>query len=138
MREPFERVVVPAAVAAGGAIGSLARWGMASWLGTDGFSTGTFVTNLVGSFALGVVLVAGEALGHRQPHHRQQLHVRLWRPFMATGVLGGFTTFSTLAVEVNRTDASTAVVYLGVSLFWGLTCYAMGNALARRVLGVRA
>ena len=140
MREAFERVEVPVAVAIGGAIGSLARWGMASWLGTEGFSTGTYVTNLVGSFALGVVLVVGEVLGRHQGHHhhRQRLHVRLWRPFMATGVLGGFTTFSTLAVEVNRTDAGIAVVYLGMSLFWGLTCYAMGNALARRLFGVRA
>lgn len=134
MPDRFERYAVPTAVAVGGALGSLARWGIAVWLGNDGFPVGTFVTNLFGCFALGIVLVAGEVIGRRpNAHHRHQpAMVRLWRPFMATGVLGGFTTFSTLVVEVDQRAPALGVLYLLLSLAAGITCYAAGNALARR------
>lgn len=140
MRNPVESIEVPAAVAIGGAMGSLARWGLASVIVTTTVPVATFITNVLGCFALGVVLVVGEVLGRRQGHHhhRQKWWVRLWRPFAATGVLGGFTTFSTLVVEINRLDVVVAVAYLGASVVFGLLAYSAGNSIARSTFGVRA
>lgn len=139
MRNPVESVEVPLAVAVGGAMGSLARWGLATAIATSGAPIATFVTNVSGSFALGVVLVVGEVIGRPLGHHHHQRPwVRLWRPFMATGVLGGFTTFSTFVVELNRLDVMAAAVYLVASMVCGLLAYSLGNALARRRFGVRA
>jgi len=137
MADRFESLQVPLAVAAGGAIGAVMRWGLASGLVSDGFPWATFVTNLSGSFALGVVLVVGEIIGPH-PRHRHKPWVRLWRPFMATGVLGGFTTFSTFVLEIERLDAGIALVYLASSVVLGLAAYSAGNAVARRGFGVAA
>lgn len=140
VRERFERIEVPLAVAVGGATGSVLRWCIATVIDDDRFPVATLLTNLIGCFALGVVLVAGEVLGrHAGHHHRHQLlHVRLWRPFMATGVLGGFTTFSTFVVEMNHLSPLLAGIYLVASITLGLAAYAGGNHLARSTFGVRA
>lgn len=140
MRDQFERYEVPLAVAIGGAFGSLGRWGMSLWSGTADFPAGTLVANLVGCFLLGMVLVVGEVFGRRGGHHHGHppAWVRLWRPFMATGVLGGFTTFSALVVEVHELDAAVGVGYLILSLGAGIGCYALGNGLARRWFQVHA
>lgn len=83
---------VLAVIALGGMLGASARYGVARWLPTahDGFPWATFCTNLSGSFALGVLLVL---LLERFPP------TRLVRPFLATGVIGAFTTMSTYEVE---------------------------------------
>lgn len=140
MANTFERFAVPAAVAVGGAVGSLARWGIGHALPSSPFPTATFVTNLVGSFALGIVLVAGEVIGRHQGHHhrRQRWWVRLWRPMMATGVLGGFTTFSTFVLELTKVQPVVAVVYALASVVLGVVAYTAGNSLARNAFGVRA
>jgi fluoride exporter len=78
------------AVAAGGALGSLARHLVsAAWPHpVAGFPWSTLVINLVGSLLIGVVIAV---VGHRP----------MPRAFLATGVLGGFTTFSAYAVETR-------------------------------------
>ncbi len=75
------------AVAAGGALGSAARYGLAQAWPTPahGFPWATFATNVVGCLAIGLLLGV-----HRSP---------AVRAFVGTGLLGGFTTFSTYAVE---------------------------------------
>lgn len=140
MRMDFERWEVPIAVAVGGAVGSLARWTIAAAITLEAFPLATFITNMLGSFALGVALVAGEVIGGHQGHHhhRQRRLVRLWRPFMATGVLGGFTTFSTFVVEINRMSTGMALLYLVSSIGLGLAAYGAGNTLTRTALGVRS
>jgi fluoride exporter len=83
------------AIAVGGALGALARWWVAeTWPDSSGgIPWSTLVVNVVGCFAIGVLLVlVAEVLG--RPH-------RLARPFLGTGVLGGFTTFSTYAVQTR-------------------------------------
>ena len=139
MPNRVESVEVPIAVAIGGAIGAVARWGLASAMVSD-LPLATFITNLLGCFALGVVLVAGEVVGHRQGHHhhRQKWWVRLWRPFLATGVLGGFTTFSTLVLELNQLTALVALAYLLGSVLLGLSAYTVGNNWARSLWRVNA
>lgn len=80
-------------VALGGALGSLARWGLSGavqrWSG-GAFPWGTFAVNLLGSLLIGVVtaLALERAL--------VPVPARL---FLVTGVLGGFTTFSALSYE---------------------------------------
>lgn len=77
-------------VALGGAIGASARYlvggWMGSWLGPD-FPWGTFFVNVSGSFLIGVVFVLVE--GGALPAGA--------RPFLAVGILGGYTTFSRLS-----------------------------------------
>lgn len=134
MKHPL-RIEVPIAVAIGGATGAAVRWGVAESLGQPaGFPTATFVANISGSFLLGVVLVLGERF-HPQ-HHRAW--ARLWRPFLGTGVLGGYTTFSTVMLDLVRLDAATAMMYLVASVTLGLLAYAIGNSVVRRSVGVKS
>jgi CrcB protein len=83
---------VLAVIALGGMLGAAARYGVAQWLPTrtGRFPWATFWTNVSGSFILGLLLVL---LVERFPP------TRLVRPFLATGVLGAFTTMSTYEVE---------------------------------------
>ncbi|MFI6758173.1 fluoride efflux transporter CrcB [Micromonospora sp. NPDC050417] len=85
---------VVAAVALGGALGSAARYGVGvAWPTPPGhLPWATLVINLTGSALLGVLM--GFVTARIAPH-------RLLRPFLGTGVLGGYTTFSTYAVETR-------------------------------------
>lgn len=82
-------------VAAGGAIGATARYGAAVlWPTAHGtFPLTTFTVNAVGCALMGVLMVVITEV--RAAH-------RLVRPFLGTGILGGFTTFSTYAVDIQR------------------------------------
>jgi CrcB protein len=78
-------------VMAGGAAGSAARY-VLSHITSDlsrqfGFPLGTLLVNLLGSFVVGYVLASWMQADDR------------WRLFLATGICGGFTTFSTFSYE---------------------------------------
>jgi CrcB protein len=117
-------------IAAGGMLGASARFGMARWLPVmpGHFPWATFWTNLSGSFVLGLVLVL--ALERLPPN-------RYLRPFVATGILGAYTTFSTHEVEtallLKDGHAAMAVTYLLGSSAAGLVLVYAGMALGRRV-----
>jgi CrcB protein len=107
-----------ALVALGGAGGSLARHGVELLLGTsDGLPVGTLTVNLVGAFALGALLeglvTRGSDAGHR----------RAARLLVGTGFLGGFTTFSALAVEA---DGLLRDGRIGLALGYVLTTVVVG------------
>ncbi|HEY4610900.1 MAG TPA: CrcB family protein, partial [Ilumatobacteraceae bacterium] len=91
MTPRIERDVL-AAIAVGGILGATARFEVAQALPNSPgrFPWATFWTNMTGSLALGflLVLLLKVSRGHR-----------LLRPFLATGVLGAFTTMSTYLVE---------------------------------------
>ncbi|KAA0909358.1 fluoride efflux transporter FluC, partial [Streptomyces apricus] len=97
-----------------------------------GFPWTTFWVNVTGCFLIGVLMVLVTEV--RTPH-------RLVRPFLGTGVLGGFTTFSTYAVDIERLlDAGrprTAFAYLAATLLAALAvvwaAVALTRACARRV-----
>jgi len=116
-----------AAVALGGTIGSLARYGITvAW--PSPYAIG-FI-NVVGCAAIGALL---QTLADLPSSHRAH---RLARPFVGTGILGGFTTFSTYAVQnitwIRDGQPLTAASYLIGTLVLALAATAAGAALARR------
>ncbi|MFC5948591.1 fluoride efflux transporter CrcB [Pseudonocardia lutea] len=118
-----------AAVALGGAVGALARWAVGLGLPTTpgAFPLGTFLVNVVGCAAIGVLLVAITEL--RQAHP-------LLRPFLATGILGGFTTFSTFSVDAQHLllggHLGLAFTYLAGTLVAAVAATWLGAAATRR------
>lgn len=120
-------------IGAGGALGSLARWGVGEllpWSG-DAFPWATFVENITGGFALGMLMVF--LLDVWPPH-------RYLRPFLGVGLLGGYTTFSTYMLESRDLlvgdQAATAFMYLASSLVAGLTAVWLGIFSARAAVRV--
>jgi CrcB protein len=119
-----------AAVSAGGALGALARYGLLlAWPTRHGaFPWGTFVINVAGCFAIGVLMVLVTEVRTAHP---------LVRPFLGTGVLGGFTTFSTYAEETRALLApgtvAVAVAYLAGTLLAALAATVAGTWLTRLV-----
>jgi len=120
------------AISVGGGLGALARYGAGLLLPTppDRFPWGTFAVNVVGCFLIGVlmVLVTDVWSAHR-----------LARPFLGVGILGGFTTFSTYAVEVHRLlhpgTVGVAFAYLAGTVVGALAAVTAGVRLTRAVVG---
>ena len=117
--------------ALGGALGALARWGVATALPSEagGWPWATLLVNLTGCLLIGVLLAV---LLSRFP-------ASTWlRPFLAVGVLGGYTTFSTFAVDVVQLGEAgawlTAAGYLLASVLGGVACVVLGLVGARAVL----
>jgi fluoride exporter len=117
------------AILAGGLLGTLGRYGVdRAWPTPHGdFPMSTFIVNASGAFALGLVLTL---ILERRPGAR---HLR---EFGCVGVLGSWTTMSTLATEadvlVKGGAAPVAALYVGASLLTGLVAVAVGIALGRR------
>ncbi|WP_328708736.1 fluoride efflux transporter CrcB [Microbispora hainanensis] len=124
---------VLAVIALGGGAGAVARYlvGQAFPGPPTGFPWGTFLINVTGCFALGLLMVF--VLDVWPPS-------RYVRPFFGVGVLGGFTTFSTFSVEiVDRVSHGAGVVagaYAAASLVAGLVAVWCGIVLARTLAGL--
>ncbi len=121
-------------VALGGVLGALARWGVSLGLphAPGAWPWATVTVNLTGCLAIGVLLAV---LLARYPGHP-------WlRPFLATGVLGGYTTFSTFAVDavvlVEAGRWPVAAAYLLVSVLGGLAAVVVGLLLGRTAVRAR-
>jgi CrcB protein len=107
-------------VAVGGALGAVARYGVgiaaAATLG-KGFPWGTLLVNVVGCFAMGIVLQIMAGL-ESQFHAGSPEHVRgsldFWHKAVAIGFLGGLTTFSTFGADTIR-EAQTGNLHLAFS-----------------------
>lgn len=119
-----------AAVAVGGALGASARYlagAAALRLMGPGFPWGTLFVNVAGSLAMGMIAVA---LMERAPGAFPR-----WAPFLLTGVLGGFTTFSAFSLEValmlERGEAAKAALYALVSVAFSVGALFLGFTLAR-------
>jgi CrcB protein len=129
------RPAVLVAVAAGGALGAPARYGvaLAVTVSPGTFPWGTFWINISGSFTLAVVLAVVLV---RYPADR------FVRPFVATGFLGAFTTYSTFAVEtdllVRNGHAGVALAYVAASVVGGLTAAGAGLAAGRALVAPSA
>lgn len=130
-RPPHLSAALAAVVAAGGALGTGARYVLTTALPhQQGWPVATFTENVVGAFLLGVLL---EVLVRRGLESRGGRLVRLG---LGTGFLGGFTTFSAVAIEIDRLLASgaagTALTYAVATLVLGLVAALAGVALAAR------
>ena len=118
--------------AAGGAIGTVARHlanvGFGRWLGA-GFPWSTLFVNVVGGFLMGAVI---EALALRFDGSLEL------RTFIATGVLGGFTTFSAFSMDavllMQRGETVAAALYIGGSVVLSILALLAGLWLTRLVL----
>jgi CrcB protein len=123
-------LVVLATVALGGVIGSLGRYAVGAALphsGTD-FPWASLAVNVTGAFGMGLLVAY---LVDRPGAHR------LARPFVGVGVLGGWTTYSALAVDAvvlgAHDRAQVALVYLTVTFLVGTLAVAAGSVLGQRV-----
>ncbi|MEU6288069.1 CrcB family protein [Streptomyces sp. NPDC015140] len=120
---------VVAVVALGGGAGAAARYAAALWWPTrsGGFPWTTFWVNVAGCAAMGVLMVAVTEVW--------DVH-RLVRPFLGTGVLGGFTTFSTYAADIRGLLADghpgTGLAYLAATPLAALTAVWLASWAARR------
>jgi CrcB protein len=118
------------AIALGGALGTLARFLLDSALTVPAghFPSTTLLINLSGSLAIGLLIPLVDKASGRAP---------LVRPFLIVGVLGGWTTYSTFAVDattlIKNGHPATSVLYLAATIFGGLACVLVGQTLARRV-----
>ena len=130
-----ERAPATAAVAVGGGIGAAARYGVELlWpVPSSGFPWSTLVVNVTGCALMGLLMVAITELwvGHQ-----------LVRPLLGTGFLGGYTTFSTFAGEVD-TLADTgrpglALLYVASTPITALLATWTAATLTRRLLIRRA
>jgi CrcB protein len=130
LRERWDILLV---IAAGGALGSLARYGLTvAFPHADGqVPWGTWLANITGAFVLGTLMVF--ILDVWPPS-------RYVRPFLGVGVLGGYTTFSTMALD-SRTllvagRPMVAAGYLFGSVLAGLSAVWAGVLLARTAVAV--
>lgn len=118
-----------AGVAVGGALGSLARYGLTRWLSSQNphhaFSSGVLAANLVGCFLIGFIFTRLSTL---EPGPKEALTA-----FLITGFLGGLTTYSTYSLELIRMGHEGAWkwvgLYIGVHLLGGLGAVWAGAAL---------
>lgn len=124
--------LVLGAVAAGGALGALARYGaLVLWPVAGGrFPWTVFVVNVTGCALIGVLMVLTVERG-RVTHP-------LVRPFLGVGVLGGFTTFSTYAADVSgllvRQERVAAVAYMAGTAVSALGAVWVAAVATRRLL----
>ena len=116
--------------ALGGGLGALARWGLSLGIpSAGGWPWATLLVNLTGCLLLGA-LHAVLVLRSPEPS---------WaRPFLGVGVLGGYTTYSTFAVEVvhlvDDGAGALAAGYVLASVGGGVLAVAAGSLLARALV----
>jgi CrcB protein len=117
------------AVAGGAAIGALLRWGAGLALNGlwAGFPLGTLLVNALGGLLIGAAIVWFA----RSPDD-------LLRLLLVTGLLGGFTTFSSFSAEslglIQRGNFGLALLHSAAHLLGALACTALGFGLARLLL----
>ena len=115
-------------VALGGAIGASLRFltgvGVLRMFGPSDFPLAIITVNVIGSFLMGVFVVAAAQRG--------LTHLS---PFVMTGVLGGFTTFSAFSLEtmtlIERGQITSAALYVGLSVGLSVGGLALGLIAAR-------
>lgn len=127
-------VVILATIAAGGATGAAARYLIqATWPTPPGaFPVSTLAINVLGCALIGVLMVLITEVWSRQ---------RLIRPFLGTGVLGGFTTFSTYTVDIQRLvsggQVDTGLLYLCLTPIGAILAVWVTATATRRLVNWR-
>ncbi|MBI3736625.1 fluoride efflux transporter CrcB [Candidatus Sumerlaeota bacterium] len=118
-------------VGAGGFIGAAMRYGLSVWIGDHvpvKFPLATFIINVTGCALIGLVLTLAAERETVSPNMRL---------FLATGILGGYTTFSTFGyetVELMRQDRTLlAASYAAGSVVLGVAGVILGRWIARQI-----
>ena len=98
-------------VGLGGSIGAMLRYLVAGFINTTSFPLNTLVINIVGCLVIGIMLALGE---------KPNVLSNDLKLFLATGICGGFTTFSTFSAEnfllIKSGDYLTAALYIFTSI----------------------
>lgn len=112
-------------VGAGGAIGSMLRYGIAVLIGSRSFPYSTLVANIVGCFVIGILF--GLGLKHA-------VSTSTWK-FLAVGICGGFTTFSAFSLEgiefLQQGLVWSFLLYILISIIIGFTFTYLGFILSK-------
>ncbi len=111
-------------VGIGGALGAMARYWAGAAIGSlsNGFPTSTFLINIIGSIAMGLLV---GFLARTTPQYQNEI-----RLFVAVGVFGGFTTFSSFSLDaitlIERGDYLLAAFYIVGSVLFAVAGLMMG------------
>lgn len=108
--------------AVGAALGSLLRFGVSQVVDSANYPWATFSVNVAGSFLIGFLIALPAFHGHDQR-----------RVFLITGVLGGFTTFSAVAIESLQMNAQAALIYIFASVLSGTFAATVAFKLSSRL-----
>jgi fluoride exporter len=123
-----------AAIYVGGVLGALGRVGLSEAMphGVDAWPWATFIVNMVGAALLGWFVTR---LGERLPPSTYR------RPFLATGICGALTTFSTLQLELFKMLEGgylpLALAYAAATIAGGFLCVHLGTVATRRARVLR-
>lgn len=119
-------------VGSGGFIGSALRYLVqvnAEKILNSTFPIGTMIVNITGSFVIGVIYAFAEKGNLMSPE---------WRIFLAVGICGGFTTFSTFTMDnlnlVKDNSLFQLLLYTGGSLFIGILAVYLGIIVTRSII----
>jgi len=119
-------------VGIGGALGAMARFGVGNAIGAlpNGFPLSTFLINIAGSLAMGILI---GVLAKTTPQYQNEI-----RLFVAVGIFGGFTTFSSFSLDaitlIERGDFLLAGLYIVGSVLLSLLGLWLGLLAMRVVL----
>lgn len=119
-------------VGIGGALGAMARLAIGGLVGAlpNGFPLSTFLINIAGSLAMGLLV---GVLAKTTPQFQNEI-----RLFVAVGVFGGFTTFSSFSLDaitmIERGDVLLAAIYVVGSLLLGIAGLWIGMQAMRVIL----
>ena len=118
------------AVAIGGALGALSRFGMGQWLADSGYAhlhPATLLVNVIGALLIGILFVGAERFTLSEPA----------RLGMSVGFLGAFTTFSAfslqLLTDMQEGEVLRAASYAAATVFLCLISCLVGVELAKSI-----
>ncbi len=111
-------------VALGGAIGSVLRYSTSLLFTVKDFPVATLIVNIIGSFVIGIVIAFSI---------KDQQFLNNWKVFLATGICGGFTTFSAFSAEnimlLQNGKYNLALLYSIISVIAGMAAAWLGYKL---------
>ncbi|MEP7237173.1 MAG: fluoride efflux transporter CrcB [Ferruginibacter sp.] len=111
-------------VGLGGGLGSMLRYAAALVINSKYFPYSTLAVNIIGSFIIGIVFAMSI---------KDETFLNNWKLFLATGICGGFTTFSAFSLEnmglLQSGKMGMAATYIAISIVFGLLATFWGYQL---------